>query len=476
MAPERKPHRLPRLVRAATALALAATPSVLTSTAAAEPGEPRTSEVSFTSDGNTLHGTVIAPPGNPTGRPGVVFLAGAGSTSRWDYRAEAEAFARAGIVSLLYDKRAGYSRATSTFSDLADDALSGVRLLRGRPEVSPSTVGLWGHSQGGWVAPLAASRSAEVAFVVAVGASGLRTDRTQLWSNRAYLAHAGVTSGLVGPIGHNLSRMLIASDMFGDTGYDPAATLATVRQPLLGVFGQYDRSTAPGESLAVFRQALDQGGNNHYTLRVVADANHNMRRSADGFAKTERGSTDFAPGYVDLMTSWINGLGTGPSSASADSPPAQSAPSEPVTPLAWYESPVLHVTALCLMLLVFLAYPVSAAWRRLRGHRSTPLVRWPARLVATGGPVVALGTVAYLFFVVATGATAVTGTVLGRPSLWLALQVVALGVVAAAVATVVRWRRVRAKLTGRDRRRLGLVLAGATLFVPFAVYWGLFTV
>ncbi|ALG08559.1 alpha/beta hydrolase family protein [Kibdelosporangium phytohabitans] len=464
MPPERKPRRLSRL---AAALVLTATPSVVSAT----PAAATETDVTFTSDGNTLHATVLTPPGNPTGRPGVVFLAGAGSTSRWDHRAEAEAFAKAGIVSLVYDKRAGYSRATSTFSDLANDALSGVRLLRGRPEVAPSAVGLWGHSQGGWVAPLAASRSDEVSFVVAVGASGLNTARTQLWSNHTYLKHAGVAPELVGPIGHNLSRMLIAADMFGDTGHDPAATLAKVRQPLLGVFGEHDRSTAPGESLPLFRQALDQGGNKHYTLRVVPDANHNLRRSTDGFT---RGSADFAPGYIDVMTSWINDRTDGSPPASADPPPAQDLPSEPVAALAWYESPALHLIAFGLMLVAFLAYPVSAAWHRLRGRRTTPSVRWPVRLLTAVGPIAALGTLAYLFFIVATGATAVTSTVLGRPPIWLALQLAALGVVAAAVATAVRWRR--AQLIGRDRRRLGLALAGGVIFLPLAAYWGLYTV
>lgn len=466
MPPVRKPRRLLRLTLALPlVLPLAVAPSTVASAAQA-------TDVTFTSDGNTVHGTVVAPPGNQSGRPGVVFLAGAGSTSRWDYRAVAESFAQAGIVSLLYDKRAGYSRATSGFSDLAEDALNAVKLLRTRPEVSPSLVGLWGHSQGGWVAPLAASKSDEVAFVVTAAASGLSADRTQLWSNTAYLTHAGVTSDLIGPLGHNLSRMLVAADLFGDTGYDPVATLAKVRQPLLGVFGEYDRSTVPGESLSLFRAALDRGGNTHYTLRVVPGANHTMRRGTDGYTKS---TNDFAPGYIDTMTSWINGLTTGPAAASADQPPAQPAPSEPVTPLSWYESPAVQIVALCLMLVAFLAYPVSAAWRRLRGHRTTPPVRWPARLVATGGPVVTLGVVTYLFSIVMTGATAVTSTVLGRPPVWLVLQLAALGLVIAAVATVVRWRQVRTGLTGRDRRRLGSVLAGAVVFVPWAAYWGLFT-
>lgn len=122
---------------------------------------------------------MIAPAATGRKLPGLVLIAGAGSRDRDAYRPEAEAFARTGTVVLIYDKRAEYSRATSSFTDLADDAAAGVRLLRARPDVQPTRVGVWGHSEGGWVAPLAASRSAAVNFVVVAGASALPADRTQ---------------------------------------------------------------------------------------------------------------------------------------------------------------------------------------------------------------------------------------------------------------------------------------------------------
>ncbi|MFN2371301.1 MAG: alpha/beta hydrolase family protein, partial [Candidatus Krumholzibacteriia bacterium] len=55
----------------------------------------------------------------------------------------------------------------STTADFADDALAGVRFLRSRPEIAPGRIGLIGHSEGGIVAPLAATRAPdEVAFLV----------------------------------------------------------------------------------------------------------------------------------------------------------------------------------------------------------------------------------------------------------------------------------------------------------------------
>lgn len=429
----------------------------------------RATEVSFPSAGQVLHGTVVAPAAGGSGMPAMVLVAGAGATTREAYRPQAEAFARAGLVTLIYDKRAGYSRATTSFDDLATDALAGVQLLRGRPEADPRLVGLWGHSQGGWVVPVAATRSADVAFVVTVGASGLRPDRAQLWSNRTYLAHAGVADRLAEPIGTRLSRVLIAAGMFGDTRTDPAANLTRLRQPLLAVFGEHDRSTAPGESLTIFRQALEQGGNRHYTLRVVPGADHNLRPSSDGYA----GGEGLAAGYVELVTSWIKDLATGAPVSTADAPPAQTLASEPIRPPAWHESPALHLAAFSVMLLAFAAYVVGAIVSRLRGRRPASgegLARWAPLFVVACGGLAVLGTAGYLFLIVATGSTAVDTTVLGRPPWWLALQLLAvLAVAAAAVLVVTAWR---ARHVGGRR---GVLLAGALVFVPWAAYWGLLT-
>src|SRR5829696_7905314 len=103
-------------------------------------------------------------------------------------QAEAEAYARHSIVSLIYDKRTvGYSMLHRDYSVLADDALAGVQVLRGRDEVDPARVGIWGQSEGAWVAPLAASRSADVAFVITVGAIGVTPARQQAWAYGEYL-------------------------------------------------------------------------------------------------------------------------------------------------------------------------------------------------------------------------------------------------------------------------------------------------
>jgi len=70
-----------------------------------------------------------------------------------------------GIAALGYAGR-GYDAADATFADLADDALAAATFLRHREKIVVEHVGLWGLDIGRWIAPLAAARSRDVAFLV----------------------------------------------------------------------------------------------------------------------------------------------------------------------------------------------------------------------------------------------------------------------------------------------------------------------
>lgn len=111
--------------------------------------------------------------------PGVVIIHGSGPSDRTQAWAAAFAhgLAARGFVVLLPDKRgsgeSGGDWREASFEELADDAIAAVELLRGFGGVDRQRVGLLGLSQGGHVAPLAAARSAAVAFVVDVSGSAV---------------------------------------------------------------------------------------------------------------------------------------------------------------------------------------------------------------------------------------------------------------------------------------------------------------
>ncbi|SED75343.1 hypothetical protein SAMN04489727_9229 [Amycolatopsis tolypomycina] len=416
---------------------------ILAVTALAPPASAADGEVTFTNGGVTLHGTVVAPPGG-TKLPGLVMVHGSGAHSRDDYRDQAEAFARQGIATLIYDKRTdGYSQFERSYSTLADDALAAVETLRKHPGVDPARVGVWGLSEGGWVAPLAASRSSDVAFVVTLGANGVEPSRQQAWAVENQLRRLGMAGSIVG-MGSTMLRQLVGGGVFPEAHHDPVPVLKSLRQPVLGIWGAKDILTPPGEAVRIFRESLA-----HHTLRVFPDAQHQLRRTTDGFDKLP----GYAPGYLELVGSWVHDP---PGASTADASPVQDRPSTAVAPLAWYESTWLQLAVLAFLLVAFAWYPL---------FRRGPVARAGRWLAATG----LLGVLGFLVIDVVLQLTMGKGlgpVVAGRPLPWLALQLVSLGAVAATIGTAVAWWRNRGL-------RLGVPLAGGVVFVPWAIYWGL---
>ncbi|GAA3048156.1 alpha/beta hydrolase [Pseudonocardia yunnanensis] len=422
-----------------------------------------------TSDGLVLPATLRVLADARPKLPGMVLVHGAGPGPREKYRAEAEALARAGIATLAYDKRtAGYSLLERSYSRLADDAIAAADLLRGRPEVDPDKVGLWGFSEGGWVAPLAAARAPDTAFLVVVGANGVAPLRQQTWADTIKMDHAGVTGSLVDAHARTPYRVLTAMGLFPEPFFDPAPALRSLTLPVLGVWGAQDRLTPPVESVTAYRAALDGAGNRHYTLRTVEGAEHLLRTTTDGF---DKGSA-FAPGYVDLVTGWVTDVAGGRLPAtSVAGVGEQPRPTAAVPPPAWYESAWVQLGAPAVLVLGFAGFGLTATWRRLRGR---PVVRssWPAGVLAGAGLTTVAGTFAYLGYLQATaGRTVTPGPMLaGRPLVWLALQVLAVVAVIAAIMASARWR---ATANSAGRTRAALLMAAGAVFVPWATFWGL---
>lgn len=462
-------HTLSRLLVAifasASLILLLPMPSAQAAPAAAATGVIE-QDIIFSSGELTLHGTVLAPAAaSSSRRPGMVMVHGSGRVLGEDYRQEAESFARSGIVTLVYDKRPKLSKTEVDFSLLANDALAGLQALRSRADVDPARTGLWGVSEGGWVAPLAASRSADVAFVVTVGGPGVAPERQQSWNLVNRLAAAGVTGSLPSTVSRTTLGLIVGAGLFPESGYDPVPVLERVTQPVLALWGDLDRVIPGAESMRVFQEALDRGGNTHYTLRAIPGADHTMHRTPDGFQMLD----EISPVYLDQVGSWVNGLAAGAPAATVGPPPQQDRQSVPVEA----GSPWVEVAAVAVFLLAFAGYGLSAAVRRLRGHRWAPPARRPARWLATTGLLSVLGLFGYLGYLASNGSKSVGTVVLGRPVPWLVLQLLALGVVAATVTTIVASWRAKSELSAIHRARLGLLVAGGVVFLPWALHWGL---
>ncbi|MGW0801873.1 alpha/beta hydrolase family protein [Nonomuraea sp. NPDC002799] len=486
-----------------TGLALAAVAALLPAAAPAAhaavpdlPADLVAKEVSFRGDGGLLlHGSVISPaPAQSAPRAGVVLVHGAGTgTPREKLLGEAVAFARQGLSVLIYDKRsAGYSLFTRSYAQLADDALGAVGALRAQAGVDPAKVGIWGLSEGGWVAPIAASRSKDISFVILIGANGLQPLRQQTWAVAAGMRKAGVDGSLITRAEHNLYRVIADGNMFPEPYFDPEPVIKSLRQPVLSIWGVHDLLTPPRETPPIFAKALAAGGNRQYTFRFFADADHAAHRTPDGGVTR---LPELAPGYPELVGKWVGQATSGqaPVAEVSGPTPVQDVDSVGVPPVEWWESAGVQAAALVLFLVAFGGYPVVALWRSVRRWRRRELREddaggsAAARVVSAGGLVAVAGGFSYLFYLVMTGGKlASPGPVLaGRPVIWLLLQVLAVVVVVATAVTVIRWRRpsvpdgrgLAADGAGRpsagERWRLGLLMAGGVVFAPWGLYWGL---
>jgi pimeloyl-ACP methyl ester carboxylesterase len=159
-----------------------------------------------------LAGTLMSPP-SPGPHPAVVMIHGAAGGLRDYYRAFAEQLVQCGVAALVYDRR-GWGESTGdpqpTFAEKADDAAAWIDYLRSRPDVG--RVGVWGFSNGSWVAPLVAARDPQVAFVCVIGASGTTAIETEIHRRAFDLREQGVPAEQIERI-RQMWRMIFALDL-----------------------------------------------------------------------------------------------------------------------------------------------------------------------------------------------------------------------------------------------------------------------
>jgi alpha-beta hydrolase superfamily lysophospholipase len=108
--------------------------------------------------------------------PSVVFMHGSGAEGMFANQYLAEYLASKGMVTLIQDKQ-GVGKSTgnwttATFDDLTTDYVNAVNFLKEFSKVNKSQIGIYGHSQGGTLAPLVASKSKSISFIIAAASVG----------------------------------------------------------------------------------------------------------------------------------------------------------------------------------------------------------------------------------------------------------------------------------------------------------------
>jgi pimeloyl-ACP methyl ester carboxylesterase len=326
-------------------------------------------EVVFYDDSIKFAGTLTLPETKGP-HPAVVMITGSGPQNRDEelfgfkpFKVIADHFTRKGIAVLRYDDR-GVGGSTgnngqSTTKDFAQDALAAIHFLQTRPDINPKQIGLCGHSEGGIVGPLAASQSADVAFVICIAGTGIDGEDLLLAQEKAIMRadsatddeieKAVATSRLVYQsllsskdtveLRQQLRKAVVEQiksmtdvqrkaitneDEFIKMGvearlrslgspwfryflaYNPAPALEKVRCPVLALFGGHDTQVPAKLNEDAMESALKKGGNTDYTFKVFPNANHLFLAAKTGSPR-EYGALkkEFVPGFLDTMSDWI---------------------------------------------------------------------------------------------------------------------------------------------------------------------------
>jgi pimeloyl-ACP methyl ester carboxylesterase len=302
-------------------------------------------DVVFRNGDVTLSGSLYIPRGGGL-HPAIVMLHGSGPETRWGAnRFWADYFGRRGIAVLIYDKRgSGKSTGdwkTADFNMLAGDALAAVGFLQHQAGIDPKKMGIHGHSQGASIAPLIASQSKSVAFVLADAANGVPMWQSEIFSQQAYVRDLGLKgddlvnaerfveravqvertgSGREALIREHAAALQSGQAWAKETAppeedsyfwkffprianYNPADYWRRVTVPVLIVEAGKDERVPVDSSVAAIQQALKEARNSDYTIVVFPTAPHT-------FVERAKSGEPFrwpciTSGYADLLASWV---------------------------------------------------------------------------------------------------------------------------------------------------------------------------
>ena len=195
--------------------------------------------------------------------PAAVIIHGSGTSRRdsgW-YLTLSRYLQQNGVVVLLPDKRgsekSGGDWRTADFHDLATDTLAAIDFLGEQQQVSISEIGIVGMSQGGWIAPIVASESDRLAFVVTMVGSAV-TPKEQLQYEENYnirqMGFLPGVSNVLAFVSTAIIRNAGQAEFWNSVGdYDPIPYWQKLSVDALVMYGREDTNVPSVESAARLR-------------------------------------------------------------------------------------------------------------------------------------------------------------------------------------------------------------------------------
>ena len=333
----------------------------------ARPQEPKPpfpykiEEVEFQNGAVNLAGTLTLPFGDGP-FPAVLLISGSGLQDRdgtlvghKPFWVLADYLSRAGIAVLRVDDP-GIGKSTPhpkppTTADFATDVEAGVAFLKQDDRVGP--IGLIGHSEGGLIAAIVASRSSDVGFIVLMAGTGVPGAELLRKQNERISDAAGMADERkqrLLTLFDRLFTILASEDMAEDERrqaveeivrkqleingvppdqqddalvranaeliltpwmryfltFDPRPALEKIRVPVLALNGELDVQVDAEQNLTAIAAALEKGGNRDITVHRLPEHNHLFQRARTGLMN-EYGAIEetLSPRTLDLIRDWV---------------------------------------------------------------------------------------------------------------------------------------------------------------------------
>ncbi len=312
----------------------------------------------------SLSGTLTLP--DSTGIfPAIILIAGSGPNDRDEtifghkpFYVISDYLTRNGFAVLRYDKR-GVGKSTgdyskATISDFVTDASNALEYLKSRKEIDSSKIGMLGHSEGGIIAPMVASKSSDVKFLVLLAAPGTKGIEIVLDQNENSLKHQGIEPETINRLQLTnreiFESLLVWSGSENDRtalrdrlsylweqlpiliklklekepylraqfnamitpGYrsflstDPKDYLSLVSCPVFAINGENDVQVPALKNLEAIKHHIQKGGNYKVETKSYPLLNHLFQESITGqpdeYAKIDQ---TISPQILSDITNWI---------------------------------------------------------------------------------------------------------------------------------------------------------------------------
>jgi uncharacterized protein len=315
----------------------------------------------------TFTGTLTLPKASNGPFAAVLLITGSGQQNRdeeiFDHKpflVIADYLTRRGIAVLRVDDR-GVGGSTgevskATTADFAEDVKAGMEFLKNRKDIDAKHIGLIGHSEGGIIAPMVASQSKDVAFIVMLAGTGVPGDELMLEQNRLVLGAKGESKlvidvqikllSMVMPIVKKeedpkvtqkliLEEFAMMKDKANDKekeelirrensdlkvlaaqlsspwmryflALDPRQALRKVQCPVLALNGEKDTQVPAKLNLDEIAKALKEGGNKDFTCKELPSMNHLFQICKTCGVEEYAGIEEtIAPVALETVAAWI---------------------------------------------------------------------------------------------------------------------------------------------------------------------------